>query len=85
MDTTTESDFRQHLLTYFNHVTKDHRPLTIVRNGHPNAVLLAASTYRNLRENQFVLGNPTNLAYLRKSKHQLERGQVPHPDSPNDY
>jgi len=72
MNTTTLSDFQRNLKTYFDRATDEHEPTMIIRKGNRNAVLVSAKEYNNLLENQFVMGNPTNIAYLRQSKAQLE-------------
>jgi prevent-host-death family protein len=54
--------------------TDDFEPITITRKGNHNAVLISADTYNNMVENQFVLGNPTNLKWLEESKDQAQKG-----------
>lgn len=57
----TYLDFRKNLKKYLNDVADNFEPVTITRKGKSNAVLISADIYTNMIENQFVLGNPTNL------------------------
>ncbi|KRL45861.1 hypothetical protein FD29_GL001862 [Companilactobacillus mindensis DSM 14500] len=74
MEATTYSDFRKELKKYLDKATDDFEPITITRKGNHNAVLISADTYNNMIENQFVLGNPTNLKWLEESKDQAQKG-----------
>lgn len=74
MEATTYSDFRKELKKYLDKATDDFEPITITRKGNHNAVLISADTYNNMIENQFILGNPTNLKWLEESKAQAQKG-----------
>jgi len=76
MEATTYSDFRKGLKKYLDKATDDFEPVTITRKGNHNAVLISADVYNNMVENQFVLGNPTNLKRLEESKRQAELGKI---------
>lgn len=74
--TTTYSDFRNNLKAYLDLATEDNEPVIITRKRKQSAVLISEATYNNLIENQFVLGNPTNLRWLTESANELKTGKV---------
>ena len=71
METITYLDFRKELKKYFDKATEDAEPIIITRKENRNAVLISEKIYNNMIENQFVLGNPTNLKWLEKSRRQV--------------
>lgn len=76
MEATTYSNFRNKLKSYIDKATNDYEPITITRKDNRNAVLISAEEYNNMKENQFILGNPNNLKWLEESKMQAENGDL---------
>ncbi|MFC6260516.1 type II toxin-antitoxin system Phd/YefM family antitoxin [Levilactobacillus fujinensis] len=76
MEATTYSDFRKKLRFYLDRATDDFEPITVTRKNNRNAIVISEEEYNNMLENQFVLGNPANLAWLDKSKKQFETGHT---------
>lgn len=74
MQATNYSDFRKNMKTYMDKVSEDFEPVIITRKDNKNVVILSEEEYENLTENQYVLGNPANKAWLDESKKQLESG-----------
>lgn len=56
-------------------VSEDFEPVIVTRKDNKNVVILSEAEYENLKENQYVLGNPANKAWLDESKRQLEAEQ----------
>lgn len=59
---------------FMDEVTDDYSALIVTRKKNRNVVVISEESYQNLLENQHVLGNPTNKAWLDESKAQLEQG-----------
>ncbi len=76
MEATTFSDFRKELKNYMDKATDDLEPVTITRKNHQNAILISEAKYNNLVENQYILSNPSNLAWLQQSLDQAKHGKV---------
>lgn len=73
---TNYSDFRNNMKKYLDEVTENFDSIIITRKGNKNVVILSEDEYENLKENQFVLGNPANKAWLDESREQLESGKL---------
>lgn len=69
---TNDSNFRNNMKKYFDEVTNHFTPVMITRKNNENIVILSAKEYQNIIENQYVLGNAKNKAWLDASKQQLE-------------
>lgn len=76
MEATTFSDFRKELKSYMDKATDDFEPVTITRKNRRNAVLISEVEYKNMVENQYILSNPENLAWLQQSLDQAKHGKV---------
>ncbi|MBO1308109.1 type II toxin-antitoxin system prevent-host-death family antitoxin [Enterococcus sp. 669A] len=75
MQATNYSDFRKNMKSYMDIVSEDFEPVIVTRKDNKNVVILSEAEYENLKENQYVLGNPVNKAWLDESKRQLEMGK----------
>jgi len=76
MEATTFSDFRKELKSYMDKATDDFEPVTITRKNRQNAVLISEAEYNNMVENQYILSNPSNLAWLQQSLDQAKHGKA---------
>lgn len=74
MQATNYSDFRKNMKTYMDKVSEDFESVIVTRKDNKNVVILSEAEYENLKENQYVLRNPANKAWLDESKRQLESG-----------
>ncbi|GEO69712.1 type II toxin-antitoxin system Phd/YefM family antitoxin [Levilactobacillus acidifarinae] len=76
MEATTYSGFRKNLKSYLDQATLDFEPVTITRNGAPNAVVISEEAYNNLMENQFLTANPENYKWILQGIDQLKNGKA---------
>ncbi|AKP64837.1 hypothetical protein FC99_GL002179 [Levilactobacillus koreensis JCM 16448] len=76
MEAITYSDFKKRIKFYLNRITDDFEPLTITRKHRPSVVIISEKAYNNLLENQFILSNPANVAWLEESRKQLEASRT---------
>lgn len=60
--------FSERIKKYLDAAADDFEPITITWKGKNNAVLISEEVYNIMLENQFVLGNPTNLNRLEESR-----------------
>lgn len=73
---TNYSDFRKNMKSYMDSAVDDVEAVIITRSGNRNVVVLSQAEYDNLIENQHVLSNPKNKAWLDESIRQMESGQI---------
>lgn len=72
---TNYTNFRGNMKKYLDEVTQNFSTIVITRKNDENVVVLSEAEYQNLIENQHVLGNKHNKAWLDESKQQLEQGK----------
>lgn len=56
--------------------THDFEAVTITRENWQTAVLISEAEYNNMVENQDMLSNPSNLAWLQQPWNQAKHGKV---------
>lgn len=72
---TNYTNFRGNMKKYLDEVTDNFSSIVVTRKNDENVVILSEKEYLNLVENQHVLGNKRNKAWLDESKQQLEKGR----------
>jgi antitoxin YefM len=75
MRATTVTDFRANIATMLDHVTNDHVPLFVTRNGGRNVVVVSAEDWAGMQETMYLLQNPANARELLDSIAELNAGK----------
>ena len=69
------SEFRANMATMLDNVTNDHMPLTVVRQGGKNVVVVSEEDWAGMEETLYLLGNPANARALYDSIAELNAGK----------
>lgn len=75
MRATTVTDFRANIATFLDHVSNDHVPLFVTRNGGRNVVVVSADDWAGMQETLYLLQNPVNARELLDSIAELNAGK----------
>lgn len=74
MSQTSLSDAKAHLSAYVDSVVRTHERLSLTRNGHRDAVLIAADDLDALEETLSILSNEELMTDLRLAQQEAEEG-----------
>ena len=69
------SEFRANMATMLEKVTNDHMPLTVVRQGGKNVVVVSEEDWAGMEETLYLLGNAANARALFDSIAELDAGK----------
>ena len=73
------SEFRANMATMLEKVTNDHMPLTVVRQGGKNVVVVSEEDWAGMEETLYLLANPHNALRLAQAVLDLNAGRAePH-------
>jgi antitoxin YefM len=75
MSTVTYTDLRQNLARYLDKALNDRAPITVVRQGKENVILLAEQEYTGMLETLYLLSSPANAEMLLQSIEELNAGK----------
>ncbi len=75
MRATTVTDFRANMATMLDHVSNDHVPLFVTRNGGRNVVVVSAEDWAGMQETVYLLSSPANARELLDSIAELNAGK----------
>lgn len=75
METLPLADVKNRLSEVVEKVASQHDRITITRNGRPAAVLMSPDDLESLEETLAILGDPRELAALRKGLDDLDTGK----------
>jgi antitoxin YefM len=75
MRATTVTDFRANIATMLDHVTNDHVPLFVTRNGGRNVVVVSADDWAGMQETVYLLSSPANAERLLEAVAELKAGK----------
>ena len=76
MRATTVTDFRANIATMLDHVSNDHVPLFVTRNGGRNVVVVSAEDWAGLQETVYLLQNAANSERLSRAIADAKAGRV---------
>jgi len=68
------SDFRANMAKMLDAVTNDHNPLTVVRQGGKNVVVVSEDDWRGMEETVYLLSSPKNAERLLRSIAEADAG-----------
>lgn len=69
------SEFRANMATMLEKVTNDHMPLTVVRQGGKNVVVVSEEDWAGMEETLYLLGSRANAKALHDSIAELNSGK----------
>lgn len=75
MLTTTISDFRKDIKSYFDRVTKNFETLIINRGKDNGVVIMSLAEYNSLKATQHELSSRANVARLDAAIEKFKKGQ----------
>lgn len=75
MRTVNFTQLRQNLAAELDSVIEDAEELVVTRSGHEPVVIIPLAEYQSMKETEYLLRNPANVAALRRSIAELERGE----------
>jgi antitoxin YefM len=67
---------RDHLSEFVDRAEREHERVVITRNGRPAAVLIGHEDLAALEETLEILSDPEAMADIRKSRAEVDRGDV---------
>jgi antitoxin YefM len=76
MRATTVTDFRANIATMLDHVTNDHVPLFVTRNGGRNVVVVSAEDWAGMQETMYLMSSPANAERLLQAVADMKAGKV---------
>jgi len=68
------SEFRANMAKMLETVTSDHSPLTVVRQGGKNVVVVSEDDWRGMEETVYLLSSPKNAERLLRSIAEADAG-----------
>src|SRR4051812_37473969 len=86
MQAISYTQLRGNLKSFIDKVCEDHEPLVVIRNKGENAVLMSLEDYNSIEETCYLLSNPANASWLKKSLQSANSGNIVkkdliHPDA----
>jgi antitoxin YefM len=76
MKIASTSSFRKNIKHYIDEVDQDQEPLVLTRSDNVTVVVLPLMTFNSYTETDYLLSNPANAAWLRKSLEHARAGKV---------
>lgn len=76
MQAISYTQLRGNLKSFMDKVCEDHEPIAVVRNKGENAVLMSLEDYNSIEETCYLLSNPANASWLKKSIKNADSGKV---------
>ena len=68
------SEFRANMATMLDKVTNDHMPLTVVRQGGKNVVVVSEEDWAGMEETLYLMSSPRNAERLLHAIAEAEAG-----------